>query len=232
MRPHLYTLLALFLTSANASIALAQHQISLEAGAGLYAIHGATTRLDVSQNGSVFSHGESRVPGFSNVGALGLTYRYTCAPRIRLGAGIYHLGAKDIINEGEYLQSPGIPDSEIQVDLSSEHLLSATRFDFTVWYDLFPNRKVSLWAGTGLSLMFREHDYRTFLQVDYGFQNQPNFSSVQYIYDDENSAGIPLLLQAELPFWQHWCLLGAASGAFYSNREVSLLLTAGIAYHW
>ncbi len=231
MRLELHALLTIILLPAIVFTASAQHQVSVEAGIGNYAFHGAKTRLDMSQNGKIFGHGESEVPGFSNMSAFAVWYRYACSRRFGLGAGIRHQSAAGWMNQGDYLRRPG-SDSNIKVDLSSYHSLRATSIDFVAWFNLLPERKIALLAGTGLSLLFREHDFRSYLRVDYDNQNQPGFGSVEYLYDAENAAGIPLLLQADMPLFRRWHLLGSASAGFYRNRDISLLLTAGLAYHW
>ncbi len=92
-----------------------------------------------------------------------------------------------------------------------------------------PRRRAALLAGTGISIIFREHDYREYLHIDFDSQNRADIAGYSYIYDSENAFGIPLALQFDYKVTERWHLTGSGSAGFYRNRDISLMLGAGVA---
>lgn len=224
--------LACFLSFVFAFTASAQHRLSLQAGASRYSTAPAISELDLSENDQIFSHATSEVskPFVSPV--FGLEYQYRYSDRFRFGAGLSFLRTNTVMNKGAFIQRTLTPFPDTTVDLSSTRTLRVTRFDGMAWLNLFPSRKSTLLIGTGISLIFREHDYRSYLHLDFNSQNQPNTAGYSYNFDSENSVGIPLAAQLNLPLTAHWHLLATGTAGFYRNRDHSFTLTGGLAYSW
>ncbi len=224
-------LLATFLLTA--AFLRAQHQLSIQVGAGNYTTPESYVSDETSENGDVDSWGTSSLFGFINGTAVQLAYKFGIKPRIRFGGQFSYLHAREIMDaNAEYVRSVnGSPPTRIS--LASPRKLQAFRFDGMVFFDLLSaDHKINLLLGSGASMAYRTQHYRSFYRLDFNNQNQGVFAEEQYTDERKLSAGIPLELQIGIPLSAAWQLTLTSSSGFYRDQEVFLQWLFGLAYRW
>lgn len=225
-----YTLTALALVTALPLFA--QHQVSLQAGIGMYSTPDTYVYDAVSESGSVFLTGNSNLADFVADPASTLAYQYRLSPRFRLAAQASYLRFKGIDGKEAFSSRSVNGGPPTIVSLASPRSLRALRLDGLVWYNVLSQKKTALLFGAGFSYVHRSQNFRSNYQLDFDDQNQAKFLMETYTDEAKDSYGLPVALQLGIPIVSNWQLIVTASGAFYRNSDAFLLFTAGAAYQW
>lgn len=126
-----YTLTALALVTALPLFA--QHQVSLQAGIGMYSTPDTYVYDAVSESGSVFLTGNSNLADFVADPASTLAYQYRLSPRFRLAAQASYLRFKGIDGKEAFSSRSVNGGPPTIVSLASPRSLRALRLDGLVW---------------------------------------------------------------------------------------------------